>query len=382
MAERPRRILFFIPEDWYVCSHRLPLVRAARAEGFDVVVVTRVRDHAAPIVEAGAELVPIRLRRGFHGLRDEAAGLRELVRIYRRVRPDIVHHVTPKSVIYGSLAARLARVPCRVNALAGLGFVYTATGRRAALRRVAVSTLFRLLLGGRGTRLIVQNGDDLSFFRDEIGVSAETIAVIRGAGVDTEAFAPAAREPEPPLRVCLVARLLGDKGVREAVAAARVLRERRDDVRLLLVGRNDPVNPASIADDELAAWRADGIVELTGHVEDVPALLRTCHAALLPSYREGLPKSLLEAAACGLPVIATDVPGCREICRDGVNGLLIPPRDVDGIVAAVERLADDRELRHRLGAASRRLAVDDFSEALVAERTVALYRELLGEVSR
>ncbi len=379
---RPRRILFFIPEDWYLCSHRLPLVRGAVAAGLETTVVTRVRDHADPIRETGAELVPIRLRRGFHGLGEEASGLRELIGVYRRVRPDLVHHVTPKSVIYGSLAARLAGVPGRVNALAGLGFVYTATGLRARLRRGIVSSTFRFMLRGRGSRLIVQNDDDRAFFRDRIGVPDPSIAVIRGAGVDVDAFRPADAEPPGPLRVCLVARLLGDKGVRETVEAARRLRERRDDIRILLVGRNDPVNPASIGDDELAAWAAEGVVELTGHVDDVPALLRSCHAALLPSYREGLPKSLLEAGACGLPMVATDVTGCREICRDDVNGLLVPPRDPEAIVRALETLADDPARRRRYGEAARRIVVEEFSDELVAERTVALYLDLLEETAR
>lgn len=378
---RRRRILFFIPEDWYLCSHRLPLVRGAIAAGLDATVVTRVRDHAGPIEATGAELVPIRLRRGFHGLGEEAAGLRELIGVYRRVRPDIVHHVTPKSVIYGMLAARLSGAPCRVNALAGLGFVYTATGLRAKLRRWAVSTTFRVQLRGRGSRLIVQNDDDRAFFRDVIGVPDPSIAVIRGAGVDIDAFRPAGAEPPGPVRVCLVARLLGDKGVREAVAAARLLAARRDDVRILLVGRNDPVNPASIGDAELAAWAREGVVDVVGHVEDVPALLRTCHAALLPSYREGLPKSLLEAAACGLPIVATDVTGCREICREDVNGLRVPPRDPEAIARAIKILADDPQRRRRYGEASRRIVVAEFSDALVAEQTVALYLDLLGEAA-
>jgi glycosyltransferase involved in cell wall biosynthesis len=382
MTDRPPRLLYLIPEDWNVCTHRLPLVRTAREAGFETTVVTRVRDHAAPIRETGADLIPMRMQRGYHGPLAEAAGLRDLVDIYRRVRPDIVHHVTPKSVLYGSIVARITRVPCVVNALAGLGSVYTSTGRRAALRRKAVSFAFRTLLRGRGSHLIVQNRDDRIFFHDIIGLPKSAITMIRGAGVDIDLFSPAPREPEPPIRFAVVTRLLGDKGIRETVEAARILCCRRDDVRIVIAGDGDPFNPVSISDEEIAAWSRDGVVEMAGRVDDVAGLLHTCHAALLPSYREGLPKALLEAAACGLPLIATDVPGCREICHDGVNGLLIPSRDVDGIVTAVEKMAGDPEMRRRMGEASRRMAVADFSQELVNERTIALYRERLADRPR
>ncbi|MBK9304869.1 MAG: glycosyltransferase family 4 protein [bacterium] len=380
MSERRRaRILFLIPEDWYVCSHRLPLLRGAAAAGHEVVVATRVADHAGPILATGAELVPIKQRRGFRGPLQELAGLRELIGVYRRQRPDLVHHVTPKSVIFGTLAARAARVPCVVNAMAGLGFVFTSSSAKARLLSGPITLALRVLLRGRRTRLIVQNADDAAFFRDRIGVPSAAVATIRGAGVDVRAFAPAPAEPPGPLRVVLVARMLGDKGIHEAVAAARLLRDRRDDIRILLAGRGDPENPAAIAQEQLDAWAAEGVVEVLGHVQDVTALLRSCHVALLPSYREGLPKSLLEAAACGLPIVAADVPGCREICRDGVNGLLVPARSAAPIAAAIERLADDPALRRAMGAASRRLAVDEFAEEIVVAATMALYAELLGK---
>jgi glycosyltransferase involved in cell wall biosynthesis len=163
------------------------------------------------------------------------------------------------------------------------------------------------------------------------------------------------------------------------VAAASLLRSRRDDIRILLAGRGDSDNPAAITQSQLDAWAAEGVVEVLGHVQDVTALLRSCHVALLPSYREGLPKSLLEAAACGLPIVAADVPGCREICRDGVNGLLVPARSAAPIAAALERLADDPARRRAMGAASRRLAVDEFAEEIVVTATMALYAELLGK---
>ncbi|MBK7704105.1 MAG: glycosyltransferase family 4 protein [bacterium] len=338
------RVLFLIPEDWVVCSHRLPLLRAAVAAGHEVFIATRVVDHAGPILETGAELIPLGFRRGFRGPRHELAGLRELIRIYRRVRPDLVHHVTPKSVIFGTLAARMTRVPCIVNAMTGLGFVFTSGSVLAHLMSAPIALMLRVLLRGPGSSLIVQNADDVVFFRDRLGVPAGNVVLIRGAGVNVRDFTPAASEPDGTLRVVLMARMLADKGINEVVAAARLLRARRTDVRILLAGRIDIENPAGIAPPQLAAWSDEGVVDVLGHVDDTAGLLRSCHVALLPSYREGLPKSLLEAAACGLPIVAADVPGCREICIDGVNGILVPARQAEPIAAAIGRLVDDPAL--------------------------------------
>ena len=378
-AATSRRILFFIPEDWYLCSHRLPLLRGAAAMGLEVHVATRVERHAEPIRAAGAVLHPIGLRRGFQGPGHEIGGWRELAALYRRVQPHLVHHVTPKSVIYGSLAAKAAGVPAVVNAMAGLGFLYTSRSLKARVLGPPATLALKVLLRRRGSRLIVQNGEDAAFFREGIGVPADAIDLIRGAGVDTTVFRPADAEPPGPLRVAVVGRMLRDKGIEETVAAARLLRARRDDVRVLLVGRVDPENPAGLSEKELRAWTDEGVVEWTGPVDDVAGLLRGCHVALLASYREGLPKSLLEAAACGLPIVATDVTGCREVCLPDVNGLLVPAREVEPIAAALARLADDPALRARFGAASRRLAVEEFAEGIVVEKTMAVYRRLLRE---
>lgn len=380
-GDRPRRLLYLIPEDWYVVSHRLPLIAAARAAGFEVTVVTRVGHHAAPIAAAGGRVVHAGLRRGFQNPVSELRGLADLVRIYRQVRPDVVHHVTPKSCLYGSLAARLTRVPAVVNALAGLGFLFSSDHWGARLARPLAKLGFRALLAGRRSRVIVQNGEDHAFFAGLLSGPAHRVVLIRGAGVDTDAFCPGPPPPAAPLRVCLAARLIREKGVHETVAAARRLRQVRQDLEFVLAGEADRESPSAIPPGELARWHQEEVVTWLGKVQDMPGLLRTCHIALLPTfYREGVPKFLLEAAAAGLPLVATDVAGCREICRPGVNGVLIPPHDVDAIVAAVGALADDPGLRSRLGAGSRRLAVAEFAEPLVVRQTMDVYAEVLAGV--
>jgi glycosyltransferase involved in cell wall biosynthesis len=372
-------LVFSIPEDWYVCSHRLPLIRAARAQGWRVSVVTRVKDHRAEIEAAGAAVHPISLRRGFRNPVSDALGFGELVRAYRRLRPDILHQVTPKSVLFGSVAAHLAGRPLLVNALAGLGFLFTDESRKVKVVRGLVTFGLRRVLGSRRSWAVVQNEEDRAFFVEELGVPASRLVMIQGAGVDTERFRPAPEPPAGVLRFVLPARLIREKGVYEFAAAAEILREVRPDIRCVLAGASDTENPSGIPAGLLGTWHAAGLLEWLGHVPDMAGLLRRSHAAVLPTYREGFPKALLEAASCGLPLIASDVAGCRPICRDGLNGLLVPTRDPAALAAAMIRLADDPQLRRRFGAASRALVLEHFSEEIVVQQTLDLYRRLLAE---
>lgn len=372
-------LLFVVTEDWYFWSHRLPMARAARAAGFAVAVACRVDRHRARIEAAGIRVIPLtRLtRRGTNPLAEMRA-IAELVALYRRERPRVVHHVAMKPVVYGALAARLARVPGIVNALAGLGFVFTAESVKARLLRPLVVMAFRVLLNRRGSRLLVQNADDRGLFVQRGLVSAERVTLIPGSGVNTAAFAPSPEPAGEPVALC-VARLLWDKGIGELVGAARILRARGAPLTIRVAGDPDPANPRSIPQDTLQAWTAEGIVEFLGRREDIAALTAASHIAVLPSYREGMPKALLEAAACGRPLVATDVPGCRALVRDGVNGLLVPPRDPVALADALEKLARDPGLRARLGAQARRDAEEIYSEDAVEDAAAALYRALRAE---
>lgn len=371
------RLLFFVSEDWYFCSHRLPVARAARDAGFEVVVACHCTGHGKAIEAEGFRLIPLPLdRTGRNPLR-EMLFIARLIGIYRRERPDIVHHVAMKPVLYGSLAAWLTGVPAVVNALAGLGFLFTNPKGAIKLASTLVLAAFRFLLDRPNARLIVQNRDDQAMFRDRAIVSADRIALIRGSGVDIAAYTPQPECPGPVV-AALVARMLWDKGVGEAVEAARLLKCRGVDVRVVLVGDPDPANPRSIDQRQLDAWAAEGVVEWWGHRADIAAVYAAAHIALLPSYREGLPKSLLEACACGRPAVTTDVPGCRELIEDGVNGLLVPARDPAALAAALEQLAQNPQLRHALGGRGRALVERDFSDGAVGAETIALYHSLLS----
>lgn len=375
MPAAPPRLLFLVTEDWYFCSHRLPLACAARDAGFDVAVATRVTAHGERIRAAGLRLIPLTLRRSGRNPWRELMSIAEITRLYRAEKPDIVHHVALKPVLYGSLAARIAAIPSVVNALAGMGYVFTSGKPSARLLRPLVTLAFRLLLK-RGC-IILQNPDDRAVLLKAGVAFPEQITLIRGSGVDTAHFTPV---PEPDAAVPLVvlpARMLWDKGVGEFVAAAHMLRDEGLAARFMLAGDRDPDNPAAIPAAQLETWRAAGIVEWHGRQEDMARLLAQSHIVCLPSYREGLPKALLEAAASGRAIVATDVPGCREAVRHGVNGLLVPARDAAALADALRRLITDPALRREFGQRGREMAEKKFSVEKITAETLALYRKLL-----
>ena len=370
------KLLYLVTEDWYFCSHRLPIATAARDAGFEVVVATRVQNHAEEIRSRGFRTIPIRLRRKETRPWREMGSVLELVRLYRREKPDLVHHVAMKPVLYGSLAARLSSVPCVVNALAGLGYVFASNESRAGAMRPFIRMALARALSVSNSNVVVQNPDDARILV-QAGVPGKSIRVIRGSGVDLAQFAPRA-EPPGDIVVTLVSRLLWDKGVGELVEAARILKRQRANVRVVLVGAPDPENPASIREDHLRSWLREGVIEWEGARDDIPHVWARSHIGVLPSYREGLPKTLLEAAACGRSIVATDVAGCREIVRDGENGFLVPPRQPRSLANAILRLAEDKDLRKRMGATGRQLVEAQFSEPHVVAETLNLYRNALG----
>ncbi|HTT08612.1 MAG TPA: glycosyltransferase family 4 protein [Gammaproteobacteria bacterium] len=368
-----KKILYFVTEDWYFVSHRLPLAIAARAAGYDVTVVTRVREHGSTIINAGLRLIPLELRRRGMNPFIEFALLMRLITLYRSERPDIAHHVAMKPVLYGSLAALAARTPHVVNALAGLGWLFTSNSPTARLLGAVVRALFSFLLK-RGS-VIVQNPDDARWLMEQ-GVPAQNIHLIRGSGVDVKLFTPQPESEGDPV-VMLASRLLWDKGVAEFVEAARRLQTSGQRARFVLVGDTDPENPASIRPARLDGWRREGIVEWWGRRDDMPDVLVQASIVCLPSYREGLPKVLVEAAACGRAIVAADVPGCREIVHEGENGLRVPVRNAGALATAIRQLLDDAAMRRRMGGRGRALVEAEFSVEKVVAETLSLYRQLL-----
>jgi glycosyltransferase involved in cell wall biosynthesis len=383
-AGRRPKLLFLVTEDWYFCSHRLPVARAARDAGFEVVVATRVQAHGRQIREEGFTLCPIAWRRRGDGLVGAARAVVAIVRLYRRERPDILHHVALKPVLFGGFARALAfrhadETPASIDSVMGLGSGFSATTLAARLRRPPLGVALRLAAASGLGRVVVQNPEDGDALA-ELGIDHQRIALIRGSGVDVRHFAPLPMPDGNTVTVALVSRMLRDKGVLDAVAAIRRLRERGLAIELVLAGPTDADNAGSLSAASLSALAVEPGITWLGAVADVRLVWRRAAIAVLPStYGEGVPKALLEAAACARPIVASDVPGCREAVRPGKNGILVPPRDIDALAGAIAALAADPARREAMGRAGRALAERCFAEEIIARETLALYRAALAE---
>ena len=373
----PKKIIYFVSEDWYFCSHRLNLAIAVQKEGYNVKVLTRVREHGEKITKSGLELIPLEMNR--HGLNPVAdlVLLLKIIRIYRKEKVDIVHHVAMKPVLYGSLAAWLTGVPVVINALAGMGYLFGSgkAGGRTVIKKL-VSFVFQFLFQRKNSKVIVQNPDDRELLMQAIHTPADRITLIKGAGVDVRLFFPYSHS-EKKIVIVLVARMLWDKGIGEFVKAAGSLTEKGIKARFVLVGAPDFGNPEAIAEEQLQQWQGNGVIEWWGHCNNMVAVLQQAHIACLPSYREGLPKSLIEAAAAGLPIVTTDVPGCREVVDHSVNGLLVPVNDYKALVVALESLIQSKELREQMGRESRLKVERELSDTVIINQTLAMYKEML-----
>ncbi len=371
-----QHVVFVVNEDWMFCSHRMALARAARDAGARVHVATRVARHGEVIRAEGFDLVPLPWRRGGTGPWAEARTVARLVRRMRRARPGLVHVVGVRPMVTAGVAARLARRRRVVYALTGFGVLARPDDARQRVAASIARWTFRHVLDRRGCAVIVQNPDDeRDVVRGRLFDPAR-IAIVRGSGVDVDAFSPLP-EPAGEFTVALAARMVRSKGVPELVAAARILREAGRPVRVLLAGEPDPENPGTIREEALRRWHAEGLVEWLGRVDDIRSVWARAHVAVLPSWREGLPRALLEAAACERALVATDVPGCREIVRDGVTGRRVPPRDPAALARAIADLAGDPDRRRAMARTAREAVVREFSDAIVVEQTMAVWQRAL-----
>jgi glycosyltransferase involved in cell wall biosynthesis len=381
---RRPKLIFLVTEDWYFWSHRLPVARAARDAGLEVVVAARVRDHGGPIRAEGFRLCPLPWRRRGDGVAGAARAVAAIAALYRRERPDIVHHVALKPVLFGGIAVRLAFAygagrPAQIAAVTGLGSGLAPNSVPARLGRPALGWAVRR--AAAGARIIVQNPED-SAALVRLGIAPADIVLIRGSGVDPGHFAPLPEPSSQTVSVALVSRMLRSKGVLDAVAAVRLLRARGVAIELVLAGPTDPDNRDSLDEAALSALTAEPGVEWLGQVDDVREVWRHAAIAVLPStYGEGVPKALIEAAACARAIVATDMPGCREVVRAGETGLLVPPNDIAGLADALAALAADPAGRQAMGRAGRALVERELGEEAIASQTLALYDALLRERS-
>ncbi|HYC48821.1 MAG TPA: glycosyltransferase [Burkholderiales bacterium] len=376
-SERRPKVIFFANTDWYLYNFRLGFANYLRQRGLDVVMLSPSGPYGPLLRAAGFRWIALDMdRRSLNPVR-ELRLIRRIASIYAVERPDIVHHFTIKCVVYGSFVARAQRI-ARVNAVTGMGHVFSGQTARTRLLRPVVQALIKAALSGERARLILQNRDDVAAFVGAGLTGNDRTHLIMGSGVNTRVFQPGiAAKPDGRMRVLLASRLLWDKGIGEYVAAATLLQSRNLPIDFLLAGSPDPGNPASISDAQLTQWQQTGVVTYLGHITGMPQLLATIDVAVLPSYREGVPRSLLEAAACGLPIVTTDAPGCREIVMHGQNGLLVPPRDSLALAEAIRYMYENADARARMGSAGRRAVLEWFDENIVFDRTLSVYEQLL-----
>ncbi len=376
-ARRPK-LLFVFADDRFFWSHRLPVARAALRNGYEVIIATGVYGHAEQIRDEGFRLIPLALIRKNRSLWKEWKAIRQLRQIYRTEQPDLLHHVAIKPVLYGSIASLGLPEIRTINAFTGLGYLVASPSRKAAFLRLLIWRAFRFLLNRPNKRVLVENQDDKNLVITNLKIPSEKVVLTRGSGVDVDLFQPAPEPAGTPVAT-LASRMLWIKGVKEFVEAAKLLRAKGVIARFVLAGDTDTNNPSCVPRKQLLEWQDSGIVEWWGHQRDMPQVFKQANLVCLPSHGgEGVPKVLMEAAACGRAIVTTDVPGCREIVRQGVNGFIVPPGDALALTGAIEHLLNDSVTRRQMAVRCREIAVNEFSEAAVVRQTLTLYSELLS----
>ena len=376
--DNEHQIIYFVTEDWYFWSHRLPLARAAQRAGFKVTIITRTNKYKDLIEKEGFHLISIKLVRGGKNLFSELLSFLEILRIYRKEKPDIVHHVALKPILYGTWAARFVRIPCTVNLFAGVTTKFHAEKWKSLILQKIVDWIFRLGFMGGKSYAVFQNSFDRQSFLDKGILKEENTGIISGSGVDIDRFK---NSPEPsgiPL-VILASRMLWDKGVGEFVKAAKILKQEKVNCRMALVGNPDLENPDPLPKSLIEQWNLEGLVEWWKNREDMPEVFSRSNIVCLPSYHEGCPKVLIEAAACGRAIVATDVPGCREVVSQNENGFLVPVKNPEALAESIKILVQSPKKRAQMGQRGREIAVEKFSEEKVIKKNLDIYNMLLQE---
>ncbi|MDX9690687.1 MAG: glycosyltransferase family 4 protein [Alphaproteobacteria bacterium] len=372
-AAQKKKLLYVVNVDWAYLSHRKPLGLAARKAGFEVHLATRVTDRQKEIEAMGITVHPLPLDRGYAGPLEMLTSAKAMYDVYRKIQPDVVHLVTIKPVLLGGIAARLARVPKVVAAVPGLGYIFMSSGLKATFRRWAVILLYKLALSSSKVTVIFQNTDDRDTLLSHHIVHNDQVVMIKGSGVDLTEYRPTP-EPEGTPVVVLPARLLADKGIYEFVEAARLVKGAGVSARFCLVGAIDTGNPTALKESEVTSWCQEGVIEHWGHRSDMPTVLEQANIVALPSYREGLPKALIEAAACARAVVTTDTSGCRDAILAGETGLLVPVKDAKALAEATKELITQPAKRHAMGTKGRRLAEETFDIQNVIQKHMVIYR--------
>ena len=369
-----KRLVYVVSEDWAFITHRLSLAKFAIEKGYEVVAATNINDHGKNLSDIGIDVININFSRSFNKPFLDLISLYKLIRVLQQFKPDIVHNVGVKISLLSSLAGLFSKPKVIINAYTGLGYVFSSNSKLAKIIRFLLIPLLRFLNSRNNTWTVFQNEDDKLLFINNKIVETTRTNIIKGSGVSTDEFSYM-KEPEEPIIVMLASRLLWDKGVGEFVETASELKSKYPEVKFVLVGDIDQQNPMSLKADTLNGWVKEGIIEWWGHKQNMSKIIGLSHIITLPSYREGMPKVLLEAASIGRPIVTTNVPGCRDIVRDNINGFLVDAKESSGLTEAIDRLILNKELRLRMGLAGREIILNELSSKKINEQFIKLYRK-------
>jgi glycosyltransferase involved in cell wall biosynthesis len=376
MNKKPK-IAFFITEDWYFVSHRLPIAIESIKKGFDVYLITKKGAKSKLIESHGIKIVNININRGEISPISDLILLINLIFILKKIKPNILHTVAMKPILYGNIASFILGIPHCISSFAGLGYIFISKSIKAQIVSYFLKIFFRLFLNRNNNRIIFQNRDDLNFMIDDNIIKENRSIIIRGSGVNGGLF-NYTKENNKTNNIILASRLLWDKGIGEFVKASKIIKENDiTNLRFIIVGEIDSQNPTSVEKKDLLNWAENNLIEWWGFREDINKIYEQSNIVCLPSYREGLPKSLIEAAACGRAIIATDVPGCREIVIDGYNGLLVPKKNAQLLAEAIIKLIKNNSLRNNMGENGVKLFKDNFTIELIVSKHIELYINLL-----
>lgn len=364
-----KKILFVVNVDWFFISHRLPLAIEALKKGYEVYIACGITYKKEYLESLGFTVHLLNLSRSGIGIKSEITAFCEIYKILKEINPEIAHFVTIKPVLYGGIASRFLNIGKKVFSISGLGFIFIKQGFKASQVRIAIKTMYRFALGGKNSHVIVQNPDDKAVVNSIVSVP---ITLIRGSGVDLSQYEHI-EENNENIKVSMACRLLKDKGVFEYIEAAKIVKQKLPNVEFKLYGDIDIHNPASLTSEDVENIKNDGFVKVYGFSSDIAKVFSDSNIVVLPSYREGLPKVLIEAAACGRAVVTTDVPGCRDAIEPNITGLLCEVKDSKSLASTIEKLIINNDLRNSMGKAGRELAQNEFDIKKVIEKHFEIY---------
>jgi len=371
-------LLYFVVEDWYFWSHRKSLALAAANKGFEIHVMTRVNKHGEKIRELGFNLIPIELDRHGGNLYYELILLLQVIKTYKRLKPEIVHHISTKPILYGTIAAVFSKISHVVNTFPGFGYLFNSQKIKHKIVSNILKKVFILLFKKKSLMVIVQNIDNAEYLVNEGICNKKSITIIKGSGVDLGEYLPSNVKKKVPV-ILFAARLLWQKGIADFISAAGIVKKNRESVRFIIVGKPDTNNPDSVTIADLLKWDVKERVEWWGYRSDMATVIAQSSIVVLPTfYGEGVPRILIESAACGKPIITTNIPGCRDIVKHEINGFLVPTHDPVTIARYLERLIDDHELCLKMGSEGRKMVASEFAIEKINTETLQVYDKLLG----